>query len=138
MTTETPSEMYSRELMQNIVKAIFGSAKRIVGYVRQKPLSPVDRDMGRYIINALDHIQLSSEQLDNLEKSFIQEQQHMIGWIFSILDQGLEVEGLPKKVSLVNIDSNEEISDGRLNDIFTEAFFDYAKKIGNDIFREKN
>jgi hypothetical protein len=127
MTTRTPSEEYCYAFMEKIVKAIFGSSKRMVGYLRKEEISPIDRDMGKHILNALKKANLTSEQLDELEKAFIQEQQLMIAWIFSTLDQGIEKPDLPKKVSLVNIDNNEEIFPGRLNDVFTEVFFEFRR-----------
>ncbi len=134
MTTKNSSESYCFALMKDVAEAIIGGSKRTVGYLREEPKNPRDRDMGKHISNALRKANLSGEQLDELEKAFIQEQQLLVGWIFSVLDQGIPEPGLPKKVSLVNMDTNEEVSPGSLNDVFTKVFFEIAKKNNLQLF----
>lgn len=122
-------------LMREICKAAYGSAKRQVNYLRLGVKSPIEEDLGRYVI-PLASLHLTPEQLDSLEKAFVHLQEHLIAWLFSIIDGSTQPPGWPSEVRLVNVDTNEVICPGGLEWSFGLALAEYRSQMSNTSLKQ--
>lgn len=131
MNNNNQTDFFLQIFMERISKAILGNSKRVVNYLRYGTKDAIQNDMAKNILLALNDTKLSESQLKALESAFVQEEEHLIAWIFEMLDQGIPIDGCPEKVSLVNMDSNEEIYPGKLQERFTHNFIRQQKNLSD-------
>jgi hypothetical protein len=115
-------------LMQEVSKAIYGSAKRQVNYLRNGTETLLDKELGKHILN-LSSLQLTEQQLNALEASFRQVQEELIGWLFSLIDGNTRPPGWPDTIRLVNMDTNEIICPENLEWAFAVVMGEYEDQL---------
>jgi len=119
-----------RDFMKEICKAMYGGAKRQVDLLRYAAKTPVDKDMGRHVL-ALASLQLTDQQLDALEAAFRQTQEHLAGWLFSLIDGSSQPPGWPDEIRLVNMDTGEIICPEGLQWAFGLALAEYRAQLSD-------
>jgi hypothetical protein len=114
--------------MQTICEAIYGGAKRQVDYLRYGTKTRVEEDLGKHI-RTLVPLQLTEQQLTELEAAFRQVQEHLIGSLFALVDGSRQPPGWPNEIRLVNFDTGAVICPGGLEWAFGLALAQYRASI---------
>lgn len=117
--------------MQEISKAIHGSAKRQVDYLRNGAETLPDKELGKHILS-LSSLHLTEPQLNALEASLRQVQEELIGWLFSLIDGSTRPPGWPDTIRLFNMDTNETICLENLEWAFALAMGEYKDQLKGD------
>lgn len=101
-------EALCRAFMQDVRRSIFAIAKTQVDYLRHGAGTTAANHMGRYIL-ALTSAHLDDDQLDALEATLRQVQEHSLASLFSLIDGTSQPLGFPDEIQLVNMDTEEVI-----------------------------
>jgi hypothetical protein len=120
-------EAFCKVFMSLIVETIYDGAAGYVNVLRYGAKSPIEEDVFADILKLRSH-NFSEEQYHALAATLCQVQEHLLGWIFALIDGSAQPPGWPDELRLVNVDSDEIVCPEELEWAFSEALVEYRAR----------
>jgi hypothetical protein len=107
------TEAFCSEFMRLIAETIYDGARTYVNVLKHGATSTIEEDMFADILKLRSH-DFSEEQYLALEATLCQVQEHLLAWVFAVIDGSAQPQGWPEEIRLMNMDTGEVICPGGL------------------------